>query len=86
MCTKPKYKNLGYASLMVDEFIKRVKTENTGRTVALRIIASALDTAVTFYEKYGFVWTKNSILDYPRLLCFEKYEENKEYFIMELVL
>lgn len=85
ICTRPIFKKLGYASMLLNGFIERVKIENKkypDRTI--KIVVSSLDTAVTYYEKYGFRWTKKSILEYPVLLCFEKYEEDKEYFILEL--
>jgi len=87
MCTKPKFKNLGYASRLLNGFIDRVKEETIKReNDCVKIIVSSLDTAVTFYQSYGFRQTEETILEHPRLLRFEKYEENKEYYILELVI
>ena len=85
ICTMPRFKKFGYASMLLNGFIERVKTENAKYSERkIKIIVSSLDSAVTYYEKYGFHWTKKSILEYPVLLCFEKYEEGKESFILEL--
>jgi ribosomal protein S18 acetylase RimI-like enzyme len=86
ICTKHQYKNMGYASSLLDDFITHIKQKHSGTTRTTKIVLSSLETAVTYYEKYGFVWTRKSLLDYPDLLEYEEYEDDKEYFMMELTL
>lgn len=88
ICTKHNFKNLGYASLMLNGFIERVKTENIKHmnTHTVKIVLSSLESAVTFYETYGFRWTRESLTDYPKLMEFEYYTEEHEYFIMEKIV
>jgi predicted GNAT family N-acyltransferase len=80
ICTKHSFRNNGYASKLLDEFTKRIKKEDK----KVRIILSSVENAVIFYENYGFKWTKDSLLDHSVLVKTEKYESDKEYFIMEL--
>lgn len=83
ICTKQKYKNMGYATLLLHDFIEHIRKTHKNTHKEVKIILSSLEAAVTYYEKVGFVWTKKAITDYPLLMQYEKYEENKEYFMME---
>ena len=83
ICTRPKFKNMGYASIMLDGFIRDLKLKVGDKG---KIILSSVESAVIFYEKYGFRWTREPIQNYPKLLESERLEENKEYFIMEKCL
>ncbi len=85
-CTKRQFRGQGYASKLLDGFIDRVKNENANKRTSVKILLSSLESAVLFYEEYGFRWTKQSLSDYPILARYEKYEEKKEYFIMELLI
>jgi ribosomal protein S18 acetylase RimI-like enzyme len=83
ICTKPKYKNMGYASSLLDDFITHIK--NKSKTdIPVKIILSSIVESVTYYEKYGFKWNRKNITEYPCLLNYEVYEPGKEYFMMEL--
>jgi ribosomal protein S18 acetylase RimI-like enzyme len=83
--TKYRFRGLGYASLLLDEFIELVRNENKyNKEKSIKIVLSSLETSVTFYEKYGFRWTRESLIDHPLLTYYEKYQEGKEYFILEL--
>jgi len=86
ICTKPKLKGMGYASKLLDGFIERVKqeTKKYENSKKITIALSSVETAVTFYEEYGFKWTRKSLKDHKPLMWFEAYDEAKEYFIMEL--
>jgi GNAT superfamily N-acetyltransferase len=86
ICTKSKFKGMGYASKLLDGFIERVKTETEKYrdTKKIKIALSSVEEAVTFYESYGFKWTRKSLLDHKPLTWFEYYDKEKEYFIMEL--
>jgi ribosomal protein S18 acetylase RimI-like enzyme len=83
-CTKRKFRNQGYASKLLDGLIERIKSENNENTI--KIILSSVEESVIFYESYGFKWTRESITDHTMLMRFERYEPNKEYFIMEFVV
>jgi ribosomal protein S18 acetylase RimI-like enzyme len=83
-CTKRKFRNQGYASKLLDGLIERIKSENSENTI--KIILSSVEESVIFYESYGFKWTRESITDHTMLMRFERYEPNKEYFIMEFVV
>jgi ribosomal protein S18 acetylase RimI-like enzyme len=86
ICTKAKFKGMGYASKLLNGFIDRVKKETAkyGDTKKVKIALSSVEEAVTFYEEYGFKWTRKSLCDHKPLTLYEKYDETKEYFIMEL--
>jgi ribosomal protein S18 acetylase RimI-like enzyme len=94
-CTKRKFRNQGYATKLLDGLVERIKKENSGQIckiskttphTTIKIILSSLEESVLFYESYGFKWTTDSITDHPILMDYEKHNEEKEYFIMELVL
>lgn len=85
ICTKYKYRNQGYGSRLLDGFIENIKEKNKETKYnKIKIILSSTEEAVLFYEAYGFKWTRSSLSDYPFLMKYEKYLEEKEYFIMEL--
>ena len=84
-CTKRKFRNQGYASKLLDGVIKRIKEENQDNINSdIKIILSSVEESVLFYESYGFKWTRESITDHKMLMRFERYQPDKEYFIMEL--
>jgi GNAT superfamily N-acetyltransferase len=85
ICTTFKFRNLGYASLLLNGFIEYIKGLNKINANA-NIILSSVEEAVTFYESYGFKWTRENLTNYPVLMEHEKYEEGKEYFILKLVV
>jgi GNAT superfamily N-acetyltransferase len=89
ICTKKSFKNLGYASRLLDDFIIHVKKKHTSDNIKnkyknIKIVLNSLESAVTFYEKYGFKWVIGSLKDHEELMKYEEYEDNKEYFILEL--
>jgi len=86
ICTKQRFKKLGYASALLDDFIQRVKKENANilKDYKVKIALSSLDNVVSYYERYGFKMKSHNIKDHPLLMCYEKYEKDKEYYIMEL--
>jgi GNAT superfamily N-acetyltransferase len=87
ICTIHQLRGQGYGTKLMDEFVKRVKEENKDKEFnKVKIILSSLEEAVLFYENYGFRWTRESLTDHPFLMGYEKYEEKKEYFILELVV
>jgi len=86
-CTDSEFRGKGYASKLIDGFIDRIREENKkNKDCEIKIILNAIESSVLFYENYGFYWTNESILKYPRLLNHECYDEDKEYFIMKLLV
>ena len=51
--THPNFRSFGYASIFMREFIDNMK-EKYGN---LTIILDSIETAVSFYEDFGFKWT-----------------------------
>lgn len=89
ICTKIKYKGSGYASQLLDDFIQKIRATNqaNGSNKTCKIVLSSVWDAATFYESYGFKWARDdTILNHKILLKNEKYEDDKEYIMMELVL
>lgn len=82
--TSRRFRKLGYATALLNEFIENIKDKNEDKPV--RIVLSSLDTSATFYEEYGFVWTRESIKDYDVLLEFEKYNPAYQYIIMSYTI
>jgi GNAT superfamily N-acetyltransferase len=87
LCTKRKFRGHRYASKLLDNFINRIKDENKNNNEhTIKIILSSLEESVLFYESYGFKWTREELVDHNVLMNYEKYDNSKEYFIMELIL
>jgi len=57
IATKYKYRKTGYASVFIREFIDFIKTQYLGKSEKISIILDSIETAVTFYEHFGFKWT-----------------------------
>lgn len=83
ICTKRKFRNLGYASILLTNFIQYIKDKNANNDKKIKIILSSIEEAVVFYENFGFRWTRESINKHKILLFYEKYDETKEYYILE---
>ena len=87
LCTKPNFRNQGYASKLLDGFQEKIRKEtlpeNKSKT---KIVLSSVETAVLFYERYGFRWTTDKLTDHFILTETEKKEDDKEYFIMEMII
>ena len=88
LCTKPTFRNQGYASKLLDGFLEKIREEKEipERKQKIKIILSSVETAVLFYERYGFRWTTDRLTDHPILMLTEKKEDDKEYFIMEMAV
>jgi ribosomal protein S18 acetylase RimI-like enzyme len=83
LCTKFKFRNLGYASLLLNGFVEFIKNTKMNDSEC-KIIVSSVEEAVIFYEKYGFKWTRENLNCHKQLIMNEKYIKEKEYFILEL--
>lgn len=85
-CTKIKFRKQGYGSKLMDGLVERIKKENNNLEYTKKILLSSVEESVLFYESYGFKWTRESIIEHNILLNFEKYEPEKEYFVMEYLV
>ena len=56
------------------------------RSCRAKMVLSSVETAVLFYENYGFRWTRESLDKHPALMQYETYDPSKEYFILEYYL
>lgn len=90
ICTKRKFRRLGYASLLLDGFIERIRLLHNKNTNNLlyntKIVLNSVEDSVLFYENYGFKWTRESLSQHKTIMKYEKYEDGKEYFIMEYTI
>ena len=84
ICTQKKFKNMGYATSLLNGFLNRVKQESSSSTKKTKIVLSSVDEVVSYYQKYGFEVVDCSFDNYPYFKYFEKYDQNKIYNIMEL--
>jgi hypothetical protein len=86
ICTQRRFKKLGYATMLLDGFVKRVQDETKDTNKKVKIVLSSLDEVVSYYQKYGFEAVDCSLDNHPYLMQFEKVENDKMYTIMELVI
>ena len=84
ICTQKKFKNMGYATALINGFLDRVKQESYSSSKKTKIVLSSVDEVVSYYQKYGFEVVDYTLENYPYLMYFEKYDDTKLYTIMEL--
>jgi len=84
ICTQRRFKNLGYATTLLNGFVEKVRADTVESTKPVKIVLSALDEVVSYYQKYGFDAVDCELKNYPYLASFEKCDESKIYTIMEL--
>jgi len=82
--TQKRFRKLGYATMLLNGFMERVKEETKGTKKKVKIVLSSLDEVVSYYQQYGFEVVDCTLDNYPYLKCFEKYDDTKIYTIMEL--
>lgn len=85
ICTKSNFKRFGYASSLLDDFIKKIQM-NKKEGFTTKIILNSLENAVSYYEKYGFVDTMGTLFDHPVLLRYEKPSDDEPMYIMQLTV
>ena len=84
ICTHRRFKSMGYATMLLDGFIESVKHSNADKKT--KIILSSVDAAVSYYQCRGFVAVDDSLENYPELMRFEKFEKDKMYTVMEMMV
>jgi hypothetical protein len=85
ICTKQNFKRFGYASALLDDFIKDIQL-NKKDGFTTKIVLNSLDSAVSYYQQYGFVHTTDTLHDHPILLHYELPSDDELSHIMELIL
>ena len=75
-----KYRKTGYASLFINEFIDFIKKKYLGKFENIYIILDSIETAVTYYEYFGFKWTTTE-KKYDNIFHIDETNVN-EHFIM----
>ena len=83
--TVTKYRNMGYASVMLNEFIKNILKKHSPKK-KIKIVLSSTEKAFKFYMDSGFVLTEDSLSDHKTLTKYEKNDKNKDYYIFEMKL
>ena len=82
--TQLEFRKQGYGTALLNGFVERIKTETKNSTKKVKIVLSALDEVVSYYQNFGFEVADCSFDNYPYLKAFEIYDDEKLYTIMEL--
>jgi predicted GNAT family N-acyltransferase len=82
--TDKEFRGQGYATKLLNGFVEKVKDETKSSPKKVKIVLSSLDEVVSYYQKYGFEAVDCSFENYPYFKCFEKFDEEKLYTVMEL--
>jgi predicted GNAT family N-acyltransferase len=81
IATHYKCRKTGYASIFINEFIDFIKKRYSRKNKNISIVLDALETAVTFYEHFGFKWTTTE-KKYDEIFHVEETKHEIEHFIM----
>ena len=81
--TDKEFRGQGYATKLLNGFVEKVKDETKSSPKKVKIVLSSLDEVVSYYQKYGFEAVDCSFENYPYFKCFEKFDEEKIYTVME---
>jgi len=76
ICTHRKFRGLGYATMLLNGFV----------TGSARILLSALDDVVSYYQNCGFEVIDCDLCNYSGLAKFEKQDDEKMYSVMEKII
>ena len=82
--TDKEFRGQGYATKLLNGFVEKLKEETKMSPKKVKIVLSSLDEVVSYYQKYGFEAVDCSFENYPYFKCFEKFDEEKIYTVMEL--
>ena len=94
ICTPRKFRGLGYATMLLEGFIEKIRDDSmcnphgciANNPHVLRVILSALDDVVSYYQKIGFEVVDCDLAEYPGLSRFEKQDDSKLYSVMEMII
>jgi len=81
--TQRRFRKLGYATMLLDGFVERIKNETINSNKKVKIVLSSLDEVVSYYQNYGFEVVDYSFENYPYLQFFEKCDDKNIYTVME---
>ena len=79
--TQKRFRNMGYGTLLLDGFMEHINEETSNINKNVKVVLSALDDVVSYYQKYGFEVVDYNFDSYPYLQQFEKYDDTKMYSI-----
>ena len=79
--TQKRFRNMGYGTLLLNGFMDRVNDETKHINKNVKVVLSALDDVVSYYQKYGFEVVDYNFDSYPYLEQFEIYDDTKIYTI-----
>jgi hypothetical protein len=79
--TQKRFRNMGYGTLLLNGFMDRVNDETKHINKNVKVVLSALDDVVSYYQKYGFEVVDYNFDSYPYLEQFEIYDDKKMYTI-----
>ena len=80
IATEYRYRKTGYASLFINEFMSHIKDKYKGKYDKISIILDSIETAVTFYEHFGFKWTTTET-KYDAVFHIDETNKN-QHFVM----
>lgn len=82
IATQYKCRKTGYASIFINEFIDFIKKRYSSKKYTnITIVLDSLETAVTFYEYFGFKWVPNE-KKYDSIFNIDETKKEYEHFIM----
>ena len=79
--TQKRFRNMGYGTLLLDGFMNKINEETANINKNVKVVLSALDDVVSYYQKYGFEVVDYNFDSYPYLQQFEIYDDTKIYSI-----
>lgn len=84
--TQRRFRKLGYATMLLDGFVERIKKETVNSDKKVKIVLSSLDDVVSYYQNYGFEVVDYLFENYPYLKFFEKYDDANIHTVMEYIV
>jgi len=84
--TQKRFRNIGYGTLLLNGFMEHVREETANIDKKVKVVLSALDDVVSYYQKYGFEVVDYNFDSYPYLENFEIYDDTKMYSILDFIV
>ena len=72
ICINNKYRNIGYGSIFLQEFIDYIRNKYKNK----KIILHSIEQTIGFYKKAGFIEILEKPIKYKKLFKYEKYDKN----------